>query len=139
MWRVAEPKIIERLDAFRGSRLVEYFDEDPWAPADKTLDMPVPMAAAIRGSAEENRTQDNSLGVTVEARFNVGEYDIHILSAKESGGLETWRRNGYKIARGANQLLKPYIRSSIKFLVAKANLDKFEELGYQFIRPLQVP
>lgn len=137
--RVAEPKIIERLDAFSAPRLVEYFDEDPCAPAYKMREMQAPMAAATRGSAEESRRNDNSLGVTVEAQFNVGEYDILILSAKESGGLETWlRRNGYKIPRGANQLLKPYIRSSMKFFVAKVNLDKFEESGYQFLRPLQI-
>ncbi|MBD2292982.1 DUF2330 domain-containing protein [Anabaena sphaerica FACHB-251] len=137
--RVAQPNIIERLDAFSAPRLVEYFDEDPCAPLQKLQSMPVPMAAGTRGRAEESARQDNSLGVTVEARFNVGEYDILILSAKESGGLETWlNRNGYKMPRGANQLLKPYIRSSMKFFVAKVNLDKFEKSGYQFLRPLQI-
>ncbi|MEA5551726.1 DUF2330 domain-containing protein [Anabaena cylindrica UHCC 0172] len=136
--RVAEPRIIERLDAFSAPRLVEYFDEDPCAPVDQMSGMPAPMAGASRSAAESSR-QDNSLGVTVEARFNVGEYDIVILSAKESGGLETWlNRNGYKMPRGANQLLKPYIRSSMKFFVAKINLDKFEESGYQSLRPLQI-
>jgi hypothetical protein len=48
--------------------------------------------------------------------------DIVILSAKESSGLETWlNRNGYKIPRGTKQLLQPYIRSSMKFFVAKVN------------------
>ncbi|MFN7524577.1 MAG: DUF2330 domain-containing protein, partial [Aphanizomenon sp.] len=62
-----------------------------------------------------------------------------ILSAKESGGLEIWlNRNGYKIPKGAKELLKPYIRSSMKFFVAKVNLDKFTESGYQFLRPLQI-
>ncbi len=77
--------------------------------------------------------------VTVEARFNVGEYDILILRAKESGRLETWLiRNGYRIPRGVNQLLKPDICSSRKFFVAKANLDKFDASGHQLIRPLQI-
>jgi hypothetical protein len=94
--------------------------------------------AAPRNRVGNARSADN-LGVTVEARFNVGEYDIVILSAKESGGLETWlNRNGYKIPRGAKQLLQPYIRSSMKFFVAKVNLNKFEESGYQFLRPLQI-
>ncbi|MEB3148094.1 MAG: DUF2330 domain-containing protein, partial [Sphaerospermopsis sp.] len=48
--RVAEPKIIERLDAFSAPRLVEYFDEDPCAPAYRTREMQAPMAAATRGS-----------------------------------------------------------------------------------------
>ncbi|MEZ4607374.1 MAG: DUF2330 domain-containing protein [Deinococcales bacterium] len=39
-----------------------------------------------------------ALGVTIEASFSVGEYDILILGAKESEGLETWlNENDYKI------------------------------------------
>ncbi|MEH2238358.1 DUF2330 domain-containing protein [Nostoc sp.] len=135
---VTEPKIIQRLDAFSAPRLVEYFDSDPCAVSD-SLDRPAPASRAGAVNEEAQKTSDRSLGVTVEARFNVGEYDILILSAKESGGLETWlRRNGYKIPRGAKQLLQPYIRSSMKFFVAKVNLDKFEKSGYQFLRPLQI-
>ncbi|MEH1845908.1 MAG: DUF2330 domain-containing protein [Nostoc sp.] len=136
--RVTEPKIIERLDAFSAPRLVEYFDPDPCAPLPRFFDKLSFASGAVANSAEVQRS-DRSLGVTVEARFNVGEYDIVILSAKESGGLETWlTNNGYKIPQGAKQLLQPYIRSSMKFFVAKVNLDKFEESGYQFLRPLQI-
>ncbi|MEH2160994.1 MAG: DUF2330 domain-containing protein [Nostoc sp.] len=135
---VTEPKIIERLDAFSAPRLVEYFDSDPCAVGD-LVDRPAPASRASAVNEEAKKTSDRSLGVTIEARFNVGEYDILILSAKESGGLETWlKRNGYKIPRGAKELLKPYIRSSMKFFVAKVNLDKFEKSGYQFLRPLQI-
>ncbi|MBD2299167.1 MULTISPECIES: DUF2330 domain-containing protein [Nostocales] len=136
--RVAPPKIVERLDAFSAPRLVEYFDSDPCTEYDRVLNeaLPAPAARARAGAA---RGSASELGVTVEARFNVGEYDIVILSAKESGGLETWlNRNGYKIPRGAKQLLQPYVRSGMKFFVAKVNLDKFEESGYQFLRPLQI-
>ncbi|MHC5762706.1 DUF2330 domain-containing protein [Nostoc sp.] len=136
--RVTQAKIIERLDAFSAPRLVEYFDPDPCAPAYPNELSAAPAPAAARSEAGSAR-DDASLGVTVEARFNVGEYDIVILSAKESGGLETWlKRSGYKIPRGAKQLLQPYIRSSMKFFVAKVNLDKFEQSGYQFLRPLQI-
>ncbi|MFN6569982.1 DUF2330 domain-containing protein [Dendronalium sp. ChiSLP03b] len=137
--RVAQPKIIERLDAFSAPRLVEYFDPDPCAPERRDRLYQEAPAPAASNAGGRTRGSDESLGVTVEARFNVGEYDIVILSAKESGGLETWlNRNGYKIPRGAKQLLKPYIRSAMKFFVAKVNLDKFEESGYQFLRPLQI-
>ncbi|MDF5736695.1 MULTISPECIES: DUF2330 domain-containing protein [unclassified Nostoc] len=136
--RVTQPKIIQRLDAFSAPRLVEYFDSDPCAVSD-SVNQPAPASRASAVNEEAKKTSDRSLGVTVEARFNVGEYDILILSAKESGGLETWlKRNGYKIPRGAKQLLQPYIRSSMKFFVAKVNLDKFEKSGYQFLRPLQI-
>jgi hypothetical protein len=136
--RVANPTIIERLDAFSAPRLVEYFDEDPCIPYARRGNVFLPAPSAVVNEAQSVR-RDRSLGVTVEARFNVGEYDIVVLSAKESGGLETWlNRNGYKIPRGARQLLKPYIRSSMKFFVAKINLDKFEKSGYEFLRPLQI-
>ncbi|MEH1883149.1 DUF2330 domain-containing protein [Nostoc sp.] len=137
--RVTEPKIIERLDAFSAPRLVEYFDPDPCLAINNSAEMDAAPAPAGAISEARRARGDASLGVTIEARFNVGEYDILILSAKESGGLETWlKRNGYKIPRGAKQLLKPYIRSSMKFFVAKVNLDKFEKSGYQFLRPLQI-
>ncbi|AKG19998.1 DUF2330 domain-containing protein [Calothrix sp. 336/3] len=136
--RVAEPKIIERLDAFSAPRLVEYFDPDPCAPMYE--DRAIPALPAPVARQEESRPRSsNSLGVKVEAQFNVGEYDIVVLSARESDGLETWlNRNGYKIPRGARKLLKPYIRQKMKFFVAKVNLDKFDESGYEYLRPLQI-
>jgi hypothetical protein len=136
---VAEPKIIERLDAFSAPRLVEYFDSDPCAVMDRMEEKAAPSASGITSNETRKMKKDSNLGVTVEAKFNVGEYDIVILSAKESGGLEIWlNRNGYKIPKGAKELLKPYIRSSMKFFVAKVNLDKFSQSGYELLRPLQI-
>ncbi|MEO1428060.1 MAG: DUF2330 domain-containing protein [Cyanobacteria bacterium J06632_19] len=137
--QVGKPKIIERLDAFSAPRLVEYFDDDPCAPVmyDRALESAVPSPAPIANQAMKR--SNRNLGVTVEAEFNVGEYDIVILSARESRGLERWLRgNGYKIPRGAKQLLRPYIRQKMKFFVAKVNLEKFDENGYQKLRPLQI-
>ncbi|MEH2417943.1 DUF2330 domain-containing protein [Nostoc sp.] len=138
--RVAKPQIIERLDAFSAPRLVEYFDPDPCAPVIFNRSLAQSAIGGAGGAGGVGGVNsDRSLGVTVEASFNVGEYDIVILSAKESGGLETWlRNNGYKIPQGAKQLLGPYIRSSMKFFVAKVNLDKFNQSGYEFLRPLQI-
>lgn len=137
--KVSDPKIIERLDAFSAPRLVEYFDPDPCETLDdRVLRMPMP-SAPMSEANEAVRSRQGSLGVTVEAKFTVGEYDILILSAKESGGLETWLvENGYKIPRGAKQLLKPYIRQKLKFFVAKVNLDEFDKSGFQSLRPLQI-
>ncbi len=137
--QVSDAKIIERLDTFSAPRLVEYFDPDPCAPLfeadDRLSSMPRPsMAPAGRATTEKN-----SLGVTIEAKFTVGEYDILILSAKESGGLETWLvQNGYRIPAGAKQLLQPYIRQKLKFFVAKVNLTEFDKAGYQSLRPLKI-
>ena len=134
--RVGNPNIIDRIDAFSAPRLVEYFDPDPCQQRlyDRVT-VPVPEASVLE-SVEE---KEEALGVTVESRFSVGEYDIVILSAKESNGLETWlKRNGYRIPEGASQLLQPYIRQGLKFFVAKVNLAEFERAGYQFLRPLMM-
>lgn len=137
---VGNPKIIERLDAFSAPRLVEYFDPDPCMPIPPPAVVPFPGSLARSGATAESRQhRDNALGVTVEARYTVGEYDILILSARESDGLETWlRENGYRLPNGASQLLRPYIRQRLKFFVAKVNLEKFEQSGFQSLRPLQI-
>ena len=136
--KVGNPKIIERLDNFSAPRLVEYFDPNPCAvyKTEEEFDDLAPRAA---GRASGDLRENNSLGVTVEERFTVGEYDILILSAKESDGLETWlNRNGYKIPRGASRLLRPYIRQKMKFFVAKVNLEEFANTGFQSLRPLMI-
>ncbi len=137
--KVSDAKSIERLDAFSAPRLVEYFDPDPCETIDDRVEK-IPMPSAPSSAANEAlRQRQDALGVTVEAKFTVGEYDILILSAKESGGLETWLvQSGYKIPQGAKQLLKPYIRQKLKFFVAKVNLDEFDKAGFQSLRPLQM-
>jgi len=93
------------------------------------------MAPASAGKAERQR----ALGVTVEAQYTVGEYDILILSAKESHGLETWlTENGYRIPNGASSVLHSYLKQGMKFFVAKVNLGEQTKLGLTHLRPLQI-
>ena len=67
----------------------------------------------------------DDLGVTIEAKFVAGEYQILILSATDSSGLETWlRREKYSIPQGAAEALAPYIRDKSKFFVAKVDIQK---------------
>jgi hypothetical protein len=79
------------------------------------------------------------LGVTIEAQFTVGEYQIVILSAKESTGLDTWlRREKYNIPRGAEPLLRPYVESGSKFFVAKVDPRKVKFIdGRATLSPLR--
>jgi hypothetical protein len=65
------------------------------------------------------------LGVKVEAKFEVEEYEIVILSAKFSLGLEVWlKENKYQIPEGAAALLQPYVQTGSKFFVAKVDAKK---------------
>jgi hypothetical protein len=133
---VADRALIDHLDAYSSPRLVEYFDPDPCARPGRDglklgyrVEAPAPLMEKMR--------QDH--GVTIEARYTVGEYDILILSAKESGGLETWlRQNGYRIPRGASEVLASYIGQQMRFFVARVNLKEQAKLGFTYLRPLQV-
>lgn len=134
---VTENAILDHLDAYTSPRLVEYFDEDPCRR--RYYDKAVPMASAEAGAGEARRRGADSLGVTIEAEYTVGEYDILILSAKQSGGLATWLvENGYKLPEGAESVLGSYIRQGTKFFVAKVNLDEQAATGLKYLRPLQI-
>jgi len=75
----------------------------------------------------------------VEATYDVGEYDVSILSAQESDGLVNFLNdNGYKIPAGAEAVLGSYIQQKMRFFIAKVNLVRMEKMGNGFLRPLQV-
>ncbi len=134
---VTDNAIIDHLDAYTAPRLVEYFDDDPCMRYDR-MEMAAPTAMAEDSSAGAARNK-NSLGVTVEAEYTVGEYDIQILSAEESGGLAAWLiQNGYKLPEGAEDTLGSYIKQDTKFFVAKVNLEEQAQTGLKYLRPLQI-
>ena len=136
---VGDPKVLERLDAFSAPRLVQYFDENPCDVRRFSEDSVRKSAPSLNMAPSKTRQDSKNLGVTVEAKFSVGEYDILILSAKESNGLETWLiNNNYKIPTGASQALLPYIRSGMKFFVAKVNLKEYSKNGFNRLRPLMM-
>jgi hypothetical protein len=117
---------VERMGA---PRLVEYWEQDPCRPEPDYNMRPMPAPPmAMRPTEKKKKAED--LGVTVEAQFNVGEYQIVILSAKDSTGLDTWlRREKYNIPKGAEPLLRPYVESGSKFFVAKVDIKKVKFVG----------
>jgi hypothetical protein len=141
--RVAEKAVFEHLDAYSSPRLVEYNDSDPcrteftWGQNLNVEYYSLPSSVAMPMSTDAE-PRDRALGVTVDARYTLEEYDIVSLSAKRSDGLETWlRENGYRIPAGASAALKPYINQGMKFFVAKVNLKRQSQSGYTMLRPLQ--
>jgi hypothetical protein len=116
--------VFEKVDQLTAPRLVEYWEQDPCAndafderSKDKSTRAPSAAGAGIE--------KKEDLGVTVEAKFEVGEYEVVILSAKDSTGLETWlRQERYAIPDGAAPYLAPYVQAGSKFFVAKVDPKK---------------
>jgi len=137
--RVINQKIIDHLDAFTAPRLVEYNDPEPHCgggylrDGEHRIEEVVVTAAKFEG----RRTRRKEPRVKIEAEYEVGEYDIQILSAKKSNGLITWlNEEGYKIPQGADETVSAYLKRGMKFFVAKVALERHD--GSADLSPLQV-
>jgi hypothetical protein len=121
--KILPPQVFASVERMGAPRLVEYWEQDPCRP-EPAYELRA-MRAAPSAPAPARARPAGDLGVTVEAQFTVGEYQIVILSAKESTGLDTWlRREKYNIPKGAEPLLRPYVESGSKFFVAKVDPKK---------------
>lgn len=137
--KVVEPRIFERLDAFSTPRLVEYHDPDPCRPPSvRVFELSNRLSLGNESAlVSASPRRDAALGVKVERSFSVGEYDIQILSARQSDGLETWLgENGYRLPKGAAAALRPYVAQDMKFFVAKVKVAAGGD-GVRVLRPLQ--
>jgi hypothetical protein len=127
--------VFSRLDALAAPRLVEYWEMDPCQPGlQKDWQGRGRRPALVLVTDKEIR-----LGVRVEAKFEVGEYEVVVLSAKDSVGLDKWLRSeAYKIPEGAEPFLRPYVQAGMKFFVAKVNPAKVKlENGSAMLSPLR--
>lgn len=140
--KIVDPQILRHLDHVTAPRLVEYWEQDPCLPPAPSpglvLRVSEQLLSVAPGASADSAERD--LGVRIEAKFVAGEYEILVLSAKESSGLEIWlRQNHYKLPSGAAQALAPYIREQMKFFVAKVNIKKVhrDAQGLVVLSPLR--
>jgi hypothetical protein len=138
---VVETTTVDHLDAYTAPRLVEYYDPDPCPPRYVTgSESLVSLRSGLNAVAPAPpEAAYRYRGLKVEARYDVAEYDISILSAEESDGLINWLTdNGYGIPPGAEPVIGSYVKQQMRFFVAKVNLKRMQQLGRAYLRPLQV-
>jgi TonB family protein len=130
--------VFARIERLSAPRLVEYWEQDP---CNQTIGLSA-LGTIGHGSGTGRGYSVGAGGglVTVEARFEVGEYDIVILGARDSAALETWLRdNRYRIPEGAAAVLRPYVEASTKFFVARVNVERVQfQNGRAVLSPLRV-
>jgi MYXO-CTERM domain-containing protein len=131
------PELFDRVDTLASPRLVEYWEQDPCTPG---LGDVVGTIGTGSGAGFGGRGGGGGSTVTIEAQFVVAEYEIVILSATESTGLDAWlREHDYAIPAGAEPLLRPYVQQDMKFFVAKVDPTKvkFDADGRAMLSPLR--
>src|SRR5262245_40943807 len=132
--------VFAHVEQMGAPRLVEYWAQDPcYQPPmrgggggrKKGMAMHAPPMAVAKPAED--------LGLTSEAKFEVAEYKIVVLEARDSRGLDTWlRQEDYKIPKGAEPLLRPYVETGMKFFVAKVDPQKVTfEGGRAALSPLR--
>lgn len=135
--KTLEKASFDKIDQLTAPRLVEYWEQDPCyiePPMEEFADeVGAPPPTAADGAVDEDT------GVKIEAQFKVGEYEIVILSATESTGLDTWlKREKYNVPQGAAPLYKPYIEGGQYFFVAKVDPQKVKYVdGRAILSPLR--
>jgi hypothetical protein len=133
--------VFDHTDALGSPRLVEYWEQDPCPRPMEAEDRAVARSGAAYGAAAPMATlaEAKKDSVRIEAKFDVAEYKILILSARDSTGLETWlTQNHYKIPPGAEPLLRPYVEGGSKFFVAKVDPQKVTmQDGHAALSPIR--
>src|SRR5687767_6534647 len=80
-------EVFEHVEKMGAPRLVEYWEHDPCQPDYPEEGMTGMKMASDKKGAPSGGAGRDDLGVTIEAKFVVGEYQILILSAKDLTGL----------------------------------------------------
>jgi hypothetical protein len=134
-------EIFAKVDQLDAPRLVEYWEQDPCGMGGLGL-MGIGAGGGGKGggppTAKPAAARD--LGVTIEAQFTVGEYEIVILSAKDAAGLDTWlKQEKYSIPDGSEPYFRPYVQAGSKFFVARVDISKVQKdsAGRTMLSPLR--
>lgn len=138
--KVVKKNLFDRFDSYSAPRLAEYHDDNPcWEYDMEINEMVYSMDASAPMFKRKALSNKQYEGVAIEAKYEIGEYDILILSATESDGLKNWLTdNDYKIPAKADEVLTPYIKDGMKFFVAKVNTQRLKNRNGQYLSPIQI-
>ncbi|MEE2960766.1 MAG: DUF2330 domain-containing protein [Myxococcota bacterium] len=133
--KTLSPDVFKKIDTLTAPRLVEYWEKDPCEPEYEMDDTMTGTGTAVAASTAGGGPE----AVVVEAEFEVGEYEIVVLSTNDSSSLETWLvDNQYSIPSGADTHFEPYVESGMYFFVAKVNAEKVTMVdGQGVLSPLR--
>jgi len=122
--KTLDPAVFDKVDKMAAPRLVEYWEQDPCYVEPKYEEEDREGNFVERSNIMPSPT-DADDGVRIEARFSVAEYNVLVLSATDSSGLDRWlAKNKYNVPKGAKEAYQPYIDGGMYFFVAKVDAKK---------------
>lgn len=132
-----DPAIFERTDTYSSPRTVEYTCRDALTETHRMAPGGCGLLLGCGDSAVADVEEGAATGVTVEAVFQVSEYEISILSATGGEGLTQWLGDhGYAIPAGGDDLFQEYVDAGSYFLAARILLDAVPA-GRTWLSPLR--
>ncbi len=149
--KTLDPIVFRKIDVLGSPRLVEYAEKNPCVGNVVEYDdspqigcgaSPEPVSIEF-SDANNGGGGGQAAGPpppVIEAEFEVGEYEVVILSAEDSTGLEIWLdANGYTLPDGADAVLEGYVQRGMYFFVAKVDVTKvvFDENDRALLSPLR--
>lgn len=140
--RVLDPALFDRLDIYSGPRLVSYTCDELY-PEPPDLDTSSGSPGGCYTDYSMAQETDNFRGVEddaevhVESQFIVGEYEVVVLSAEESGDLLQWLSDeGYQVSPNQDAMIQEYLDAGSLFFAARVFTDRLPE-GQESLSPLQ--
>ncbi len=133
--KVLKPHVFETLVRTTSPRLTAYQETDPCKPEARRR-----KGVMARVQAKMKK-EDTSPAVEIASHFQVGEFEVSILSAKESTALMSWLEdNHYTIPDGADEVLQSYISQGMYFLVARVDITRvhLDDAGHTMLSPLRL-
>lgn len=138
--------IFTKLDQYSAPRMASYYDRCPcYKPRKYKRKFTFSRARTCAsmhntyGAGDREQTREEALGIEIKAKYSVGDYDIIILSAQRSNGLETYlNEEGYKIPDNAKEVLEPYVKSDMKFFLVRVNLEKANSNKSSDLKPIKI-
>jgi hypothetical protein len=125
-------ELFAKVDQMDAPRLVEYWEQDPCYKPPVYKYKKFDGKGGVYPRPPVKMSPKEAPLVKIEAQFEVGEYEVVVLSALDSGALDGWlRQNKYNIPAGAEPVLRPYVEAGTKFFVAKVNAQKVTFKGGQ--------
>jgi hypothetical protein len=138
--RTVPRELVRHVSQLGAPRLQEYWEEDPCAATTARGTDAGPMASARTTHEPGSGTQPGpDAGVSVLAAYDVGEYDIVLLDAKDALDLLQWLgAHGYAPPPNTEAYLQPYVAAGMKFFVAKVDPARVKtENGKAMLSPLR--